>query len=312
MKLAVNECIEFREMCVKRKITMNAAEGVFFGTGRRGLEGDVSFRAEVQSVMAQQNERHSAHAIVPGMSDHAGAQSSATQREYAKHRAIRGDQQHAGKSFVAMRAAEEQRGNNNAGTDAFSNPGELLLQVAAKNEFFADSRRDTENQEQHHLHAGARGQFLRDVGDLLRVELESMCERLPQKSKDQQRDYPEDECGARVAEPSLHAWTALADQLSARNSAHADAPPCQSCQHPLVSDGGEILRSHIQRAAPHPLQMPRSGKGEADDDGRHQRGVPPRCYESPPAGFRHFRLRSRAVYDRPRLFSFAAMLEHSS
>src|ERR1700748_94659 len=103
------------------------------------------------------------------MRDHARAQTSTQQREYAKHRAIRGDEQHSGNSFVAVRAAEDERGERNTTPNASSHSSKLLLQVTTKDEFFADAGRDAENQEQHHLETGRGRQLLGNVPDFLWV-----------------------------------------------------------------------------------------------------------------------------------------------
>ena len=64
----------------------------------------VSFCCEMNTIMPQQHQRDTADRIMPGMRDHSCSQSSAQQREHAKHRAIRGDQQYSSNSFIAVRA----------------------------------------------------------------------------------------------------------------------------------------------------------------------------------------------------------------
>ena len=103
--------------------------------------------------MSQQHQRKTADGIVPGVRDHSCPQSSAQQREHAEHSAIRGDQQHSRNSFVTMRAAKHQRGEHHAGPDSPPHASELLLQVAAEDQFFAEAGGDAQYQEQHHLQA---------------------------------------------------------------------------------------------------------------------------------------------------------------
>src|SRR5208282_661083 len=85
-----------------------------------------SLSRRVETIMSQQHQRKTADGIVPGVCDHSCPQSSAKQREHAKHSAIRGDQQHSRDSLVTMRAPKHQRGEHYADPDSSQNPAEML------------------------------------------------------------------------------------------------------------------------------------------------------------------------------------------
>ena len=73
-------------------------------------EKDVEGRRWEQRVeVMREREHRSGENVVPCMRDHSGTKTAAKNRETAEERAIRGDRDHAGRSFIRVTAAEEQR-----------------------------------------------------------------------------------------------------------------------------------------------------------------------------------------------------------
>ena len=113
--------------------------------------------------MSQQHQRETADRIVPGVRDHSCPQTSPQQREHAKHRAIRGDQQYSRDSFISVSAAKHQCGERDADPDPAPHASKLLLQITAEDQFLADSGRDAQHQEEQHFESRDRGEFLGHV-----------------------------------------------------------------------------------------------------------------------------------------------------
>ncbi len=151
-----------------------------------------SLSREVDTIMSQQHQRETADRIMPGMRDHSCPQSSPQQREHAKHRAIRGDEQYSRDSFIAVRGAKHQSGERDADPYAVPHAGKLLLQVAAEDQFLADAGRDAQYQEQHHLDSRDRRQFLGHVTNFLRIDMRSrdFHQHIAQQREHEQRNHP--------------------------------------------------------------------------------------------------------------------------
>src|ERR1700722_6048686 len=99
-----------------------------------------SLSCEMDTIMSQQHQCDTADGIVPGVCDHSCSKSSAQQREHAKHRAVRGDEQHSCDSFVAVRTAKHQSGERDTDPHSAPHACELLLQVTAEDQFLANAR----------------------------------------------------------------------------------------------------------------------------------------------------------------------------
>jgi hypothetical protein len=236
-----------------------------------------SLSCRVDPIMSQQHQGKTADGIVPGMRDHSGPQSSPPQREHAKHRAVRGDEQHSRDSFIAVRATKYQRGEQNTGPDAAPQASKLLLQVTAKDQFFAEAGGDAENQEQHHLHSSDRRQFLGHVTDLLRIDVRSgdFYQCFAEQREHHHRDRPVAERHTDIGQPRPSTGPSFPEKLPQRDPAHGYAPYGQGCQSPLIRDGQSVVGRQMQGLAPKAAQLPYPSHREADDENHHQRGMPP-------------------------------------
>ena len=81
---------------------------------------------------------------MPRVCHHAGAKIAAHETEDAEERAKCGYEQHTTQSFIAVSEAEDESGAEYANPETMTDACELLLQVAAENEFFADAGADAE------------------------------------------------------------------------------------------------------------------------------------------------------------------------
>src|SRR5262249_9203381 len=76
-------------------------------------------------------------AVVPCVSDHSRSQTFSKNCECSEERAINSDQQHASRTFVAVRETEDSSRNQHADPNVPQQCGELMLQISAKDDLLA-------------------------------------------------------------------------------------------------------------------------------------------------------------------------------
>jgi len=131
-------------------------------TASRGVKG-------ARSPSLQQLQDRATDGIVPGMSDHPRAKALAPPCQQTEHQAVNANQQHAWTAFVTMRGAKYNRRQQHSGERRGADGGELPLQVSAKNDLFADSRRSTHAKPHQQFHSGAgnkEAELLRRLSNL--------------------------------------------------------------------------------------------------------------------------------------------------
>ena len=193
----------------------------------------------MDTIMSQQHQRDAADRIMPGMRDHSCPKSSPQQREHAKHRAIRGDQQYSGDSFIAVRTAKHQRGERDADPHPVPHARKLLLQVTAEDQFLADAGRDAQYQEQHHLHpvTGASFWVTSPIFCGSMCDPEIFTSTLPSSASSKERNRPVAERYTEIDQPRPGSGPLLAQQLPQGNLAHVHAPQNQARQNPFIRNG---------------------------------------------------------------------------
>ena len=109
---------------------------------------------------------------------------------------------------------------------------ELLLQITAEDQLFADARGDAERDPECELTDGCGRHLRDDTADVLRVKMRAPKQNTDGAERDQ-GDEPETE-GDRDIGPDFHcAATPDAQQLTQRRAAHQEAPMHQGKQDPL-------------------------------------------------------------------------------
>ena len=99
---------------------------------------------DAMEQMTGEVEHDAAQRIVPRMREHARAQTATEMREDAEERTVEHDEQSAADTFIEMRGSEEEGGDRDAEDRATGERSELLLQIAAKDELFADAGANAE------------------------------------------------------------------------------------------------------------------------------------------------------------------------
>lgn len=104
------------------------------------------FGSESENVArAEPREGQTDKKIVPGMREDARAKTAAVESEQTEEHAEGGEQDHAARALIPMRAAEDHGGGEHAHSDAAARPGgELALQVTAKDNLLDETDQKTE------------------------------------------------------------------------------------------------------------------------------------------------------------------------
>ena len=92
----------------------------------------------LQQVAAEE-KHHSAQRILPCVREHACAQTAPRHCEHAEECAVKRDQQHAADALIAVCEPEEHSGDRDAKPGVAGKRGELLLQIAAEDQLFAEA-----------------------------------------------------------------------------------------------------------------------------------------------------------------------------
>jgi hypothetical protein len=106
---------------------------------------------ESREEMRAEVEDESAESIMPRVREDAGSQTATQMREDAEERTVKHDEQSAADTFIEMRGSEEDGGDRDAEDGATGERSELLLQIAAKDELFADAGADAEGSPEREL-----------------------------------------------------------------------------------------------------------------------------------------------------------------
>src|ERR1035437_7494327 len=77
-------------------------------------------------ALAEQGEGQTGDEIMPGMREDAGAQAAAIDCEQAKEQAEDGEQDHVARALIAMRAAEDDGGGEDARCQSSARPADDL------------------------------------------------------------------------------------------------------------------------------------------------------------------------------------------
>ena len=221
--------------------------------------------------MLQNCEHDSGKRIVPRMRDHAGPQTAATNGKKAKHRSIRGDGDHAADAFVAMRAAEEQRGCDHADPDVAADRSELLQKVTAKDKFLDEARGAAERDPNEDLEEVLGRE--RDDGFLRRSEMKE-AQQSCDGGEEGHGDDPEEQCDAEVERPLSGPAAAEAEDFAQRRAAQMEPPPDEQRQDPLPrkSDGVALDVAASEAGG---LGLEAAKDGDSDEKRDEQGGVPP-------------------------------------
>src|ERR1700743_64866 len=164
------------------------------------------------------------------MRHHARSQTVAFDCKQAEHCAIDGDGNDAAGTFISMRDAEKERGCEHSDPEAFARARELLEKIAAKGELFADACGNAEQHPQEKLQRILRRELRESFlwsGEMCEMQQDTdACEQ--ERCRDPKRGG-EDE----IILPIAPCRAALAEKLTQRNAAHANAPDDERCQNPF-------------------------------------------------------------------------------
>src|SRR5580692_6178836 len=206
------------------------------------------------------------------MRHHAWSQTVALDRKQTEHRAIDGDRNDAAGTFISMRDAEEERGCEHSDPETFARARKLLEKIA-KGELFADARGNAEQHPQEKLQRILRRELRESF--LRRGE---MCEMQHDTDGCEQNRCCDPKYGGEneIILPVAPCRAALAEKLTQRNAAHANAPNDERCQNPLPRERGQILR-YVMLAERVMRGFKAAEKREPQKRRDEKRGVPPRC-----------------------------------